>query len=91
MEKAVKEMGDKIPADKRESITGKIAELRSALTGEDLGRIRSLTDELQKMYSEAAQAVPQGQPEGQAQGNPGSQQSNGSSDGDVVDGEFTEK
>ena len=91
VEKAVKEMGDKIPADKRDGITGKIAELRSALTGEDQGRIRSLTDELQKMYSEAAQAVPQGQPEGQTEGNPGPQQSNGSSDGDVVDGEFTEK
>jgi len=84
----VLEAGDKIPADKREGITGKIAELRSALTGEDLGRIRGLTDELQKMYSEAAQAIPQGQPEG----NPGpQQQSNGSTDGDVVDGEFTEK
>ena len=91
VEKAVKDMGDKIPADKRDGITGKIAELRSALTGEDLGRIRSLTDELQKMYSEAAQAVPQGQPQDQTQGNPGPQQSNGSSDGDVVDGEFTEK
>jgi len=87
VEKSVKDMGDKIPADKREGLTGKIAELRSALTGEDVGRIRKLTDELQQMFSAAVQAVPQGQPEG----NPTPQQSNGSSDGEVVDGEFTEK
>jgi molecular chaperone DnaK len=91
VEKAVKDMGDKLPADKKTELTGKIAELRSALTGEDGERIRKLTEELQQQYSQvaqAAQAAPQGQPEPDAGG---SQQSSGANDGDVVDGEFTEK
>ncbi len=91
VEKAVKEMGDKIPADKRDAITAKIGELRTALTGEDSGRIRKLTEELQQLYGAApqsAQAAQQGQPGPESAG---PQQSSGGSDGDVVDGEFTEK
>jgi molecular chaperone DnaK len=94
VEKAVKEMGDKLPADARNNLTGKIAELRSALSGEDVSRIRSLTDELQQLYAQAAQSTqaaqdaPQGQPGGEASG---PQQGGGTNDGDVVDGEFTEK
>jgi molecular chaperone DnaK len=92
VEKAVKEMGEKLPADKRDGLTGKIAELRSALTGEDSSRIRTLTDELQQMYSAVAQAATQANPQGQPTGDAGpQQQSSGSTDGDVVDGEFTEK
>jgi len=91
VEKAVKEMGDKIPADKRDAITAKIGELRTALTGEDSGRIRKLTEELQQLYgtaAQSAQAAQQGQPGPESAG---PQQSSGGSDGDVVDGEFTEK
>lgn len=90
VEKSVKEMGDKLPADKSSDLTGKIAELRSALTSEDISRIRSLTDELQQMYSQAAQAA-QAAPQAEPGGSDGGQQSGGSPDGDVVEGEFTEK
>jgi molecular chaperone DnaK len=92
VEKAVKEQGDKLPADKKSDLTGKIAELRSALTTEDAGRIRKLTEELQQQYGQVMQATAQATPQGQPEGNPaGQQQSSGSTDGDVVDGEFTEK
>jgi molecular chaperone DnaK len=92
VEKAVKEAGDKLPADQRDRINSKVTELRSALAGEDTGLIRRLTDELQQQYSQVMQAAAQGAP----QGNPGPaasgpQQSGGPSDGEVVDGEFTEK
>jgi molecular chaperone DnaK len=92
VEKAVKEAGDKLPADQRDRINSKVTELRSALAGEDTTLIRRLTDELQQQYSQVMQAAAQGAP----QGNPGPaadgpQQSGGPSDGDVVDGEFTEK
>jgi molecular chaperone DnaK len=92
VEKAVKEAGDKLPADQRDRINSKVTELRSALAGEDTALIRRLTDELQQQYSQVMQAAAQGAP----QGNPGPatdgpQQSGGPSDGDVVDGEFTEK
>jgi molecular chaperone DnaK len=92
VEKAVKEAGDKLPADQRDRINSKVTELRGALAGEDTALIRRLTDELQQQYAQvmqaAAQATPQGNP-GPAAGD--SQQSGGPSDGDVVDGEFTEK
>jgi len=95
VEKAIKEQGDKLPADSRSNLTTKIQELRTALSGEDLALIRRLTDELQQQYAAvmqqaAAQSGPQAA--GPAAGsNPNPNQSSGSNDGDVVDGEFTEK
>ena len=94
VEKAVKEAGEKLPADKRDNLNSKIAELRGALTGEDIALIRRLTDELQQQYGQvmqaAAQGAPQSNPAGQTSGGP-QQSSGGPNDGDVVDGEFTEK
>jgi molecular chaperone DnaK len=90
VEKAVKDMGDKVPADKRSDLTAKITELRTALAGEDSDRIRKLTEELQQVYAavaQSAQAAPEGQPGPESAG---PQQATGSTDGDVVDGEFTE-
>jgi len=43
VEKAVKEQGDKLPAETSTSLTTKIQELRTALTGEDVTLIRKLT------------------------------------------------
>lgn len=94
VEKAIKEQGDKVPESMRSNLTSKVQELRTAMTGEDVNNIRRLTEELQKEYGEmltkAAQAQPAGGPtsgpEYSGPTNPGS----GPSDGDVVDGEFTE-
>jgi molecular chaperone DnaK len=95
VEKAIKEQGDKLPADSRSNLTTKIQELRTALSGEDLALIRRLTDELQQQYAAVMQqAAAQNGPQsaGPAAGNnPNPNQSSGSNDGDVVDGEFTEK
>lgn len=95
VEKALKEQGDKLPAESRSSLSAKVQELRSALSGEDVTLIRKLTDELQQQYGQVmqsaagAQSTSQTPPTG-AGSNP--QQGNGGpSDGDVVDGEFTEK
>ena len=91
VEKAVKDMGDKVPADKSSELTAKVTELRTALAGEDSDRIRKLTEELQQLYAavaQSAQAAPQGQPGAEPAGE---QQTNGAPEGDVVDGEFTEK
>lgn len=95
VEKAIKEQGDKLPADSRSNLTTKIQELRTALSGEDLALIRRLTDELQQQYAAvmqqaAAQSGPQSAGPA-ADSNPNPNQSSGSNDGDVVDGEFTEK
>ncbi len=87
VEKAIKEAGDKIPANEKSEIDARIQELRQAITGEDISRIKNLTDALQQEYARVMQATDQRS--GSAQATPGQQPP--SRDGDVVDGEFTEK
>ena len=88
VEKAVKEAGDKISDEQRASVDAKVQELRQALTTEDIDRIKSLTDELQQLYSQVMQSSAQEQqPDDQTPpvGEPPK------TDGDVIDGEFTEQ
>ncbi|MEA5079569.1 MAG: molecular chaperone DnaK [Anaerolineaceae bacterium] len=93
VEKAIKEQGEKMPGNLKDSLNTKLQELRSALTGEDISRIRSLTEELQKEFAQVSQAAAQAAgPAGPQAGGPAPEQSGpAASDGDVVDGEFTEK
>jgi molecular chaperone DnaK len=92
-EKALKELGDKVPANDRQSIEKKITDLREAIKGDDIQRIKQLTEEVQQasyalsqqMYAQQAQPAGEGSPGGSA---PGS--SPGNEDGDVVEGEFRE-
>ncbi|OGO20152.1 MAG: molecular chaperone DnaK [Chloroflexi bacterium RBG_16_48_8] len=88
-EKALKELGDKVPANDRQSIEAKIADLREALKGDDIQRIKKLTEEVQQasyalsqqMYAQQAQPASEGTAGG---GAPGGEE------GDVVEGEFRE-
>ncbi|MBP8997438.1 MAG: molecular chaperone DnaK [Anaerolineaceae bacterium] len=87
VEKAVKEAGDKIPGNEKSAIDAKIQELRQAMTGEDISRIKNLTDALQQEYARVMQTTTQASGSSQE----ATDQQSSSSDGDVVDGEFTEK
>ena len=90
VEKAVKEAGEKIPADQRSSVEAKVQELRQAMTGEDVSRIKSLTEALQQEYSQVMTANAQAQ----AAPDAGAAPQGGETpkpDGDVIDGEFTEQ
>jgi molecular chaperone DnaK len=89
VEKAIKEAGDKIPADQRASVEAKAQELRQALTGEDIERIKSLSDALQQEYSQVMQASAQAQQQPTGQTPPAGEAPK--ADGDVIDGEFTEQ
>ncbi len=82
-----------MPGNLKDSLNTKLQELRSALTGEDISRIRSLTEELQKEFAQVSQAAAQAAgPAGPQAGGPAPEQSGpAASEGDVVDGEFTEK
>jgi len=89
VEKAVKEAGDKISADQKSSVEAKVQDLRQAMNGDDVSRIKSLTEELQQEYAKVMAANPQtqqtsGDAEPQAGENP-------KPDGDVIEGEFTEQ
>jgi molecular chaperone DnaK len=97
-EKTLNELGDKVPEGDRESIDGKVKELREALEGDDLDRIKQLTEEVQQasyalsqqLYAQEAEGdESQPQPEAQADGE-GATPPSGEEEGDVVEGEFRE-
>ena len=56
-EKTMREQGDKIPADLRSEVEGKIAVVRSALKGSDTQELRRALDELQASLQKVGAAV----------------------------------
>ncbi|MGD8632880.1 MAG: Hsp70 family protein, partial [Anaerolineales bacterium] len=89
-EKALRELGDKVPENDRKQIEEKIEALRKVKDGDDLAEIKRLTEEVQQAsYALSQQMYAQEgvQPE-QATGTaaPGE----GDEEGDVVEGEFRE-
>jgi len=100
-EKQLKELGDKVPADKRKPVEDAIAAVRDAINRNDTDAIKRAYDDLQnrfqdisaELYKQAsAQAGPQPgpQPEPEAGARPGAEQGAGKrgGNGDVVDAEF---
>ncbi len=47
-ERLIKDLGDKLPADEKAKVEGAIASVKSALEGDDTGRIKTASDELQQ-------------------------------------------
>jgi molecular chaperone DnaK len=87
-EKALRDLGDKVPANERGNIESKINDLKSAAQGEDLNRIRKATEEVQQAFHALSQQLyAQGQPQPEAPGGPSTPPP---SDGDVIDGEVKE-
>ncbi len=91
-EKTLNDLGDKVPAEDRERIEGKVKELREALEGEDLERIKQLSEEVQQASSALsqqlqAQEAESAEAEAEAQGE---ESTEGEEEGDVVEGEFRE-
>ena len=60
-EKSLRELGDGVPLNDRNRIEAQINDLRQAMSGEDLARIRRLTEALQQMVSALAQQAYAGQ------------------------------
>jgi len=96
IEKTLKDNADKIPAEVKTDVEGKLATLREALKTEDTERIRSALTDLRNaankigevMYqAQQAQGAPQGEPAGAAAGKPDGEKK----DADTIEGEFTEK
>jgi molecular chaperone DnaK len=85
IEKALRDVGDKVPADDRATIERTITELKSVKDGQDAARIRQLTEQLQQ----ASHAI--GQQAYAAQGQrAGSDPQPGGRPDDIIDGDFTE-
>jgi molecular chaperone DnaK len=97
-EKNLRELGDKIPADLRSEVEGKVNALRSAMQNTDTGYIKSSMAELEASLQKIGQAVysqagaASGQPGGQQTGDnnqPGQEQQQ-TGDSDTIEGEFRE-
>jgi len=93
-EKALRDLGDKVPGNDRQNIEKKIAALREAIKGDDLARIKQLSDEVQQASYALSQQM-SAQQAGQTGGSrtpPGKGQNgqNGQDEGEVVEGEFHE-
>jgi len=87
-EKMLREQGDKVPADLRNEVEGKVAQVRSALQSGDVSQIKRAVDELQASLQKVGTAVYS--QAGAGTGSGASSQTGGESPGDTVDGEFRE-
>jgi len=89
-EKALRDFGDKVPADIKSEIEAKVAEVRKVVDGEDLEAMKAATEELGQMIQKIgasayeSQAAPSGEPE------PDAGPSSGENGEDVIDGEVHE-
>jgi molecular chaperone DnaK len=90
-EKALRDLGDKVPAAERSSIETQINDLKQAAQGDDLAHIKKQTETLQNTFHALSQQLyAQEQPQGQGQPEGGQASSTPHQDGDVIDGEVKE-
>lgn len=94
-EKAIKDAGDKIPADKKAEIEGAVNEAKTKLTSESLDEIKAATERLQNVAHGLAQFMYQGTGTdtgaGAGAGSQGETESKKKDDGDdVVDADYKE-
>ncbi len=95
VDKALVEYGDKIPADDREAVTKANDELKEALKGDDVDRIRSQTETVMQAFQRIGQAMYSQQQAASAASGTGSEAAPdggaSSGDGDVVEGEIVDE
>jgi molecular chaperone DnaK len=84
-EKTLRDNADKVPADLKTEVEGKIEGVRSALQGQDLDAVRHATDELNASMQKIGAAV-----YGQAEGAPGGAPPEEEAPEGTVEGEFRE-
>ncbi len=95
-EKSLRELGDKVPESDRRTIESKIEELKGAMPGDDVQRLRRLIEEVQQASYALGQQMyaQQDAPGAGMDGTPGYGPTDGNgrsaSDEDVIEGEFTE-
>jgi len=85
-EKALRDLGDKVPSAERGVIEAKINELKSAVQSDDMNRIKKATDDVQNTFHALSQQL-YAQGQAQPEGGPSTPPSNS---GDVIDGEVKE-
>ena len=100
IEKTLRDLGDKAPADIKKDVEEKIAALRETLKGDDTQRIKTAMEELRVASMKIGEAMskqqppsddgqpqqPEGEPAGATAGDKGDKK-----DGDTIEGEFKEQ
>jgi molecular chaperone DnaK len=92
-EKALRDAGDKVPADVRTEIEASVKTVRDKLAANDTDAIKKAMDDLSQKIQKIGEAMYQQPGQGGPQGEPGAGFAGGSGntdDEDVVEGEFTE-
>src|SRR5512135_336505 len=83
-EKALRDLGDKVPSAEAQNIQGKIDELKSAAQSDDLSRIQRASEQVQQAFHALSQQLyaqgAQGQPQPETPGGPAPQGNNGDDD-----------
>jgi molecular chaperone DnaK len=88
-EKTLRDLGDKVPGDKRTNIEARVKTLREAIQGNDLNAIQSASQALQNDLQAVGQAAYQQTPPQDQQG-PGTPPPSSTDGEDVIDGEYKE-
>jgi molecular chaperone DnaK len=89
-EKALSEHGDKVSEAEKSAIEAGVAELKSALEGEDASAIQAKTQSLSQAAMKLGEAMYKAQAGGGGGGDAGGEASGGQADEGVVDAEFEE-
>jgi molecular chaperone DnaK len=95
-ERLMKDLGDKVPADQKAAVESAIANVKSALEGDDSSRIKTATEELQQasyklseiLYSQAADGAGASDGNGFHGGAEGETHQANQPNDDVIDAEF---
>ncbi|MBN2549236.1 MAG: molecular chaperone DnaK [Anaerolineales bacterium] len=85
-EKALRELGEKVPAQERQNIQSKIEMLREAIKGDDMERVQRLSGELQNASYALSQQIYAQQPSGGP--TPPGHNGGHADEGEVIEGEF---
>jgi molecular chaperone DnaK len=98
-EKTLRELQDKVPSSDRQNIESKLSQLREAMKGNDISRIKNLSDEVQNAFYALSQQLYASQSSQPGNGRNGDQSSgengghkphNPDDEGEVLEGEFRE-
>ncbi|QHN07733.1 molecular chaperone DnaK [Methanothermobacter sp. THM-2] len=87
-EKTLEELGDKVPADKKEAVEKQVSELRELIAGDDVQAIKSKTEELTKTVQEIGAVIYQQAAQQQAENTASQGESQGD---DTIDADFEVK
>ena len=89
-EKSLKELGDKVPADVRADIEGKVRAVRDALKGNDIAEIRRRGEELSEAVQQMSAAAYEREGREETPPSGGDRERGSDEDDTTVEGEFRE-